>query len=56
MAPRSVSELCMLELIIIAMKVIDILRDHFALKILPRPSAYTIPGVNGWLSVSRLGA
>ena len=44
------------ELIIIAMKVIDILRDDFALKILPRPSAYMIPGINSWLSVSRLGA
>jgi hypothetical protein len=44
------------QLVVVAVKIIDALRDNFTLEILPRPGANAVARVDGRFAISRLAA
>jgi hypothetical protein len=56
MALRSVNDGVHVELVVVAVQIIDALRYNFILEILPRLEADGIAGIDGRFAISRLGA
>jgi hypothetical protein len=56
MVPLSVSDTGIPSLFIIAMQVLDVLRNNLGCEILPRAASNAIAGINGWRTACRLGA